>query len=66
MKYSLKEILEEFLVYVSNERNYSNHTLKAYDKDLTKFIDFIKDNYYNSFNELSLIIQISYSPIHGK
>ena len=55
MKYSLKEILEEFLVYVSNERNFSNHTLKAYNRDLTKFINFIKDYYYDSFNELSLI-----------
>ena len=55
MKCSLKEILEEFLVYVSNERNFSNHTLKAYNRDLTKFINFIKDYYYDSFNELSMI-----------
>ena len=55
MKVSLKDILADFLVFISEEKNYSNHTLKAYGKDLSTFINFIKKFHLKAFNDVSKI-----------
>ena len=55
MKVSLKDILADFLVFISEEKNYSNHTLKAYGKDLSTFINFIEKFHLKAFNDVSKI-----------
>lgn len=39
----LKSDLDDFLLYLSSERGYSLHTVKAYRADLVKFLCFIKE-----------------------
>ena len=55
MDISIKEILHDFLVYISKERNFSNHTVSAYERDLKKFINYIYDFHHESFIDLNLI-----------
>ena len=52
MNNNLSDILKEFLIYISKERNYSHHTLKAYERDLVKFAKFLK--MYNSKSLIDL------------
>jgi integrase/recombinase XerC len=35
--------LPDFLTYLCKERNYSEHTIRAYEQDLEFFFDFLKD-----------------------
>ena len=51
----IKEILQDFLIYISKERNFSNHTVSAYERDLKKFINYIKDFHHESFSDFNLI-----------
>ena len=37
--------VQSFLAYLSLERNYSQHTVKAYDKDISDFMDFCVEEY---------------------
>ncbi len=37
----MNELLESFIKHLSNERNYSKHTVKAYRSDLESFRDFL-------------------------
>ncbi|WP_396633726.1 tyrosine-type recombinase/integrase [Maribacter sp. R86514] len=37
--------LSEFISYLSLEKNYSNHTIKAYENDLLEFSDFCLSSY---------------------
>ncbi|MEQ8325263.1 MAG: tyrosine-type recombinase/integrase [Vicingaceae bacterium] len=45
------DLINGFLDYISAEKRYSEHTLKAYTTDLTQFVDFVK----SSYNEDNLI-----------
>jgi integrase/recombinase XerC len=38
---SLKKVMLEFLSYLEKERGFSNHTIKAYQTDLHRFISFL-------------------------
>jgi len=38
---SLKKVMLEFLSYLEKERGFSNHTIKAYQTDLNRFISFL-------------------------
>ena len=52
--------LRDFIKYIRNERQYSHHTAKAYEKDLTEFNRFIIEYYgddildYNSVDKLGI------------
>ncbi len=35
------DLKNDFLAYIAKERNYSPHTLKSYDRDLTRFLEFL-------------------------
>lgn len=56
----MKKIREAFTDYLSKERNYSPHTLLAYDRDLEAFGDFL----LNTFEQEDLI-EVNYSQIRS-
>ncbi|MGL4662528.1 MAG: site-specific tyrosine recombinase XerD [Culicoidibacterales bacterium] len=39
-----KDYLAEYLLYLSVERNYSEHTITSYERQLHKFLEFLKVN----------------------
>ncbi len=42
---NLQKRLEEFLLYIKNQRNYSPHTVKSYRDDIKVFIEFLVIEY---------------------
>ena len=38
-------LLSEFISYLSLEKNYSKHTVKAYENDILEFSQFCKEQY---------------------
>jgi len=42
MENELKTYLDQFIIYLQKERNYSDHTLVAYRFDIMQFIDFLQ------------------------
>ena len=65
MKVSLTEIIKEFLISVSAEKNFSDHTLKAYSRDLSRFATFIKKFYIESFNDIHQINRLQIRQFMG-
>ena len=55
MNNNLSDILKEFLIYISEERNYSHHTLKAYERDLVKFAKFLELYHSKSLIDLNQV-----------
>ncbi len=55
MNNNLSDILKEFLIYISKERNYSHHTLKAYERDLVKFSKFLELYHSKSLIDLNQV-----------
>ena len=51
----ISDILKEFLIYISKERNYSHHTLKAYERDLVKFAKFLELYHSKSLIDLKQV-----------
>ncbi|HOV22023.1 MAG TPA: tyrosine recombinase XerC [Candidatus Ratteibacteria bacterium] len=56
----MKRYVKKFLDYLTLQRNYSVNTIKGYKKDISQFINFIKKNKINSFDEISHQLLISY------
>lgn len=46
-------MLENFLLYLTTEKRYSQHTIDAYERDLNQFIQYAEVKKINEFNELS-------------
>lgn len=46
-------MLENFILYLTTEKRYSKHTIDAYERDLTQFINYAEVKKINEFNELS-------------
>ena len=55
MNSNISDILKEFLIYISKERNYSHHTLKAYERDLVKFAKFLELYHSKSLIDLNQV-----------
>ena len=55
MNSNISDILKEFLIYISEERNYSRHTLKAYERDLVKFTKFLELYHSKSLIDLNQV-----------
>lgn len=53
MKTKIKELEESFLEYLKNNRNYSLHTLKSYQNDLSKLSIFINETNIKDPKEIS-------------
>ena len=58
----MKDKIKEFLGYLKNMRNYSSHTINAYEDDLSQFDDFLCRHYegknYNPQNIDQLTIRL--------
>ena len=65
MKVSLTEIIKEFLISVSAEKNFSDNTLKAYSRDFSRFATFIKKFYIESFNDIHQINRLQIRQFMG-
>lgn len=49
--------INAFIRYLTNEKRYSNHTIRSYKSDLEQFVDFIY-SFEDSFNPLTIDHQI--------
>lgn len=49
-------MINEFLLYISVDRNYSEQTVKAYKEDINIFVDFLKEQ--GNFEELTSVSNI--------
>ncbi|NOR46347.1 MAG: tyrosine-type recombinase/integrase [Candidatus Delongbacteria bacterium] len=46
----MKDLIEEFLKYLKNEKNYSDNTIKSYRTDLVDLLNFIEKKSAEEFN----------------
>ena len=46
----MKNELDEFVLYLKYLKNYSDYTVKSYKKDVSQYLDFLKDNELNLDN----------------
>lgn len=49
----MKELIEQFLSYISVERGMANNTLSSYKRDLFRFADFLKSKKIDSIDRVS-------------
>ena len=66
MNNNLSDILKEFLIYISKERNYSDHTLKAYERDLVRFARFLELYHSKSLIDLNQVDRLIIRQFMGK
>ena len=50
MKIQNKELLENYINYLENVKNYSDHTTTAYKNDLEQYFDYLKNTQKNLFD----------------
>ena len=50
MKTQNKELLEDYINYLQNVKNYSDHTCTAYKNDLEQYFDYLKNTQKNLFD----------------
>ena len=50
MKTQNKELLEDYINYLQNVKNYSDHTTTAYKNDLEQYFDYLKNTQKNLFD----------------
>ena len=50
MKTQNKELLENYISYLENVKNYSDHTCTAYKNDLEQYFDYLKNTKKNLFD----------------
>jgi len=58
--------LRDFIKYIRDERQYSHHTAKAYEKDLTDFNLFIIEYYGSSINDYNSVDKLGIRHYLGK
>ncbi|MCS7180535.1 MAG: site-specific integrase, partial [bacterium] len=56
----MKEILKKFIDYLENQKNYSKHTIKSYKKDISQFIEFLKEKKIFDFEKVEYEDLISF------
>ena len=63
---NISDILKEFLIYLSQERNYSHHTVNAYERDLVKFAKFLELYHSESLIDLNQVDRGTIRQFMGK
>lgn len=48
----MEAIIRNFLVYLETERNYSEHTIRSYETDLIRFVQFLRREGIRSFDKV--------------
>ncbi|MCM8803732.1 MAG: tyrosine recombinase XerC [Candidatus Omnitrophica bacterium] len=48
----MEKILNRFIEYLENQKNYSNNTIKSYRKDIKQFINFLKEEKIDDFEKV--------------
>lgn len=56
----MKEILKKFLEYLEHQKDYSNHTVKAYHTDISQFISFLKKKKIKTFSEVNYRVLLDF------
>lgn len=49
----MEKILNKFIEYLENQKNYSKNTIKSYRKDIKQFINFLKEEKIDDFENVS-------------
>ena len=49
-----KKYLEDFLLYLANQKHYSIHTINSYKRDLSLFFQFIEKENINKINNITI------------
>ena len=62
----MNELLESFIKHISDEKNYSEHTVKAYRGDLENFRDFLLKEAKKIENTDVATINAYISTLYGK
>ncbi len=57
--------IDDFILYLQKEKNYSTHTLRAYRKDLEAFFDFLKDQGKSVVDQNVITLFIGYLLKYG-
>ncbi len=50
-----QSLLNEFLTYLTKERGYSEHTIKAYQFDLNRFISFLREYFSRPLSDFTTV-----------
>ncbi|MFN4226719.1 MAG: tyrosine recombinase XerC [Candidatus Ratteibacteria bacterium] len=56
----MKDKLKKFIDYLANQKNYSKHTLKGYKKDISQFIEFLRQKKISDFEKVEYEDLISF------
>ena len=52
----MDRLKEEFIDYIADEKNYSEHTVEAYTKDLDQFLLFLNNSQTVNINQVDYSI----------
>lgn len=48
----MEQYIEQFLIYLKQEKQYSDNTINSYEKDFKKFLQFLKEEKINNLDEI--------------
>jgi len=54
------QLLDQYLTYIDNERNYSSYTVMAYASDLNQFYQFLAQQKISNFDQIDKIVLRSF------
>ncbi len=55
MNNDIRDLLVEFIIFLKKEKAYSQHTIIAYETDLSQFVDFIEESFPRGIKDLTAI-----------
>lgn len=59
------ERLNDFIEYIEKEKNYSQHTVRAYKKDLERFFEFLDEQKYSDVDHIVIMYYIGFMLRYG-
>lgn len=64
-KDDLVERLNDFVEYLEKEKNYSQHTVRAYKRDLERFFEFLDEKKYDDVDHIVIMYYIGFMLRYG-